>query len=189
LCPILAAGPAAAVFGALPQAVAHAPAGADPIGCAFTEHEHAKAAADLAWKASEDLTEIAVAALKSAGLNPRDVWTGRQLWDRYELGLCSTADYEAGLAALERLRTEHQKMLTAVEESEDAAQEASEVAGSTERALFETAPTSRAGALRLLRFIADFLDEDDVVNDTWVGDVVGEAIRNAIAVFESEALS
>jgi hypothetical protein len=43
--------------------------------------------------------------------------------------------------------------------------------------------------LRLLRHLADFLDQEDVVNDLYVDDLVGDAIRNAIAVFEREALS
>ncbi len=47
--------------------------------------------------------------------------------------------------------------------------------GASERALCETMPTTRAGALRLLRHLADFLDEDDVVNDLHVVDVVGDA--------------
>jgi hypothetical protein len=52
-----------------------------------------------------------------------------------------------------------------------------------------TPPTTRAGVLRLLRHLADFLDEDDVVNDLYVGDIVGDAIRNAVAMLEREALS
>ncbi|MGJ0453463.1 MAG: hypothetical protein ACR65T_09600 [Methylocystis sp.] len=53
--------------------------------------------------------------------------------------------------------------------------------------LYSTKPTTPAGAAKFLRFIADFLDEDDTVNDNWVGDLIGDAIRNAIAVFEREA--
>jgi len=47
----------------------------------------------------------------------------------------------------------------------------------------------RAGALRLLHHLAEFLSGDDVVNDRFLDDVVGDAVRNAIAIFESEALS
>lgn len=57
------------------------------------------------------------------------------------------------------------------------------------RAHCMTPPTTRAGVLRLLRHLADFLDEDDVVNDLYVGDIVGDAIRNAVAMLEREALS
>ncbi|MGD9542226.1 hypothetical protein [Methylocystis sp.] len=56
-------------------------------------------------------------------------------------------------------------------------------------ALHSTKPTTPAGAAKLLRFIADFLDEDDVVNDIWVADMIGDSIRNAVAVLEREARS
>jgi hypothetical protein len=49
--------------------------------------------------------------------------------------------------------------------------------------------TTRAGALRLLRHLANFLDEDDVVNDLYLDEVVGDAIRNAVAVLEREPQS
>ncbi|MBG0797543.1 hypothetical protein IYX23_07665 [Methylocystis sp. L43] len=55
--------------------------------------------------------------------------------------------------------------------------------------LHSTKPTTPAGAAKFLRFIADFLDEDDIVNDNWIGDMVGDSIRNAVAVLEREALS
>lgn len=80
-------------------------------------------------------------------------------------------------------------MWRAIEELEGSAQTAAEDAGATERELLTTAPTTRAGVLRLLRHLADFLDEDDVVNDLYVGDVVGDAIRNAIAIFKREPLA
>jgi hypothetical protein len=43
--------------------------------------------------------------------------------------------------------------------------------------------------LRLLRHLANFLDEDDVVNDLYLDEVVGDAIRNAVAVLEREPQS
>ncbi|KAF0205150.1 MAG: hypothetical protein FD172_4085, partial [Methylocystaceae bacterium] len=55
--------------------------------------------------------------------------------------------------------------------------------------VFESTPTTLAGALRLLRHLADFLDEDDVVNDMLVGDMIGDSVRNAVAVLEREAQS
>jgi len=82
-----------------------------------------------------------------------------------ELGLCSAAHYKAGLGALDGRESEHQAMWRAIEELEGSAQTAAEDAGATERELLTTALTTRAGALRLLRHLADFLDEDDVVND------------------------
>ena len=73
-------------------------------------------------------------------------------------------------------------------EAEYAASGLYDARAEAEVALFETPPTSRAGALRLLRHLADFLDDDDVVNDLYLGDVVGDAIRNAIKVLERETL-
>jgi hypothetical protein len=58
-----------------------------------------------------------------------------------------------------------------------------------EVALYSTAPTTPQGAARLLQHVADFLDEDDVVNDNWVGGLIGAAIRNAFAVLDREARS
>ncbi|NUJ81432.1 hypothetical protein HUN39_15645 [Methylocystis sp. FS] len=55
--------------------------------------------------------------------------------------------------------------------------------------LHSTKPTTPAGAAKFLRFIANFLDEDDVVNDNWVGDMIGDSIRTAVAVMEQEARS
>lgn len=175
---------------AVPVAGLPATAGeADPIFTAFAEFERATAAEDLVRKASDDLREVTAAALDAAGLSSRQIVTRRRLEDWRELGLCSAADYEAFLAELDGPCSEYEKMLDAVDESEDAARDAAGETGATEAALFETAPTTRAGALRLLRHLAAFLDEDDVVNDLYVSDLVGDAIRNAIAVFEREALS
>ena len=79
-------------------------------------------------------------------------------------------------------------MLMRLDEAKDADMEASREAGEAERELCETAPTTRAGALRLLRHLAEFLN-DDVINDIYLGDVVGDAIRNAVAVLEREPQS
>ncbi len=74
-------------------------------------------------------------------------------------------------------------------DAESTAQKAQDSTNEAQRAVFESTPTTRTGALRLLRHLADFLDQDDVVNDNLVGDVVGDAIRNAIKVLEREARS
>ncbi len=60
-------------------------------------------------------------------------------------------------------------MWRAIEELEGSAQTAAEDAGATERELLTKAPTTRAGVLRLLRHLADFLDEDDVVSPSSSG--------------------
>ncbi len=74
-------------------------------------------------------------------------------------------------------------------DAEVAAQKAQDNANEAQREVFESTPTSLAGALRLLRHLADFLDEDDVVNDMLVGDMIGDSVRNAVAVLEREAQS
>jgi len=75
------------------------------------------------------------------------------------------------------------------EEEDDAQNDAFRAIGDAEFDLFSTEPSTLAGAAKLLRFIADFLDEDGVVNDNWVGDMIGPSIRNAVAVLEKGALS
>jgi hypothetical protein len=67
-----------------------------------------------------------------------------------------------------------------------AADEAFERQGDAERAIFETDPISGAGAIALLRFAADHI-EDMGVNDTKVEDVLSDAIRAAADFFEREA--
>lgn len=55
--------------------------------------------------------------------------------------------------------------------------------------LYSTAPTTPAGAARLLRVIADYLSEEGNLYDIYLEPVLGNAIRNAAAVLEQEALS
>ncbi|MGD9541085.1 hypothetical protein [Methylocystis sp.] len=182
------AGLAAAPVAGLP-AIARAVTGDDPIFVAFAEYERANTAKEAISKAADDLRGETYAAIEAAGLERKEVFTRRQLEDWHELGICSDRDYEAGLAKLEGPPSEYQKMLMRVEESDDEDMEACRAAGDAERALCETAPTTREGASRLLRHLADFLSDDDVVNDHYLDDVVGDAIRNAVAVLEREALS
>lgn len=182
------AGLAAAPVAALP-AIAGAVSGEDPILAAFAEFERAKAADGRAWKAYNDLEEVTATAFEAAGVTPTQILTRRKLEIDRELGLLSDAQYEEALTTLDGPESEYQARWRAVEESDETARGAAEKRGAAEQELLATAPTTRAGALRLLRHLADFLDQDDVVNDLYVDDLVGDAIRNAIAVFESEALS
>ncbi len=159
----------------------------DPIFAAFAEFRRAKTAKEVISNATDDLRGETWAAIKAAGLDPRKTLTARRLETWREMGLCSDEDYEAGLAKLEGPPSEYQKMWMRLEEAEDADMAASREAGDAERAICETAPTTRAGALRLLRHLADFLDEEGAVNDLYLGDVVGDAIRNAVAVLEAQS--
>ncbi|ULO22986.1 hypothetical protein [Methylocystis sp. SB2] len=166
-----------------------AQAAADPIFSASSEFARAKAAEDLAGNAYNDLEESTWSALKSAGIRPTQIFTHRNLETHRELGLLSDSEYAAALAALDGPESEHQAMRRAVEELRESSRDAALARGEAEREFVTTAPTTRAGALRLLRHLAEFLDGDDVINDRFLDDVVGDAIRNAIAVFEREALA
>ena len=130
-----------------------------------------------------------VEAIEAAGLDPRVTISRRQLESRREMNFYSDEDYATGLAKLEGAPGEIQKMLLRLDEAENTDREATEAEKDSECALYDTPPATRAGALWLLRHIADFLDEDDIVNDNWVGDMIGDAIRNAIAVLEREERS
>lgn len=182
------AGLAAAPAAGLPV-VSAAAMSDDPIFNSFTEFERTKAAAAQSWKASEDLREVTVRALDAAGVKPTKILTRRRLEIHRECGLLSDSEYAEALIALDGLESEHQKMWRAVEDLDDSAWAAAEARGEAERELLTTAPQTRAGALRLLRHLAEFLSDDDVVNDLYVDDVVGDALRNAIAVFEREVRS
>ncbi len=181
------AGLTAAPVAGLP-AIAGAAMSDDPIFAAFAEFERAKAADQAISKAADELRGETYSAIKAAGVDPRTILTHRKLENWREMSLCSDDDYAAGLAELEA-PNEHQKMLMRLEESDEADMESGWAAGASQRALCETPPTTRDGALRLLRHLADFLDEGDVVNDLHLGDVVGDAIRNAVEVLEREAQS
>jgi hypothetical protein len=71
-------------------------------------------------------------------------------------------------------------------DADAAASEAFEHQGDVERSIFETEPTSRAGAIALLRFAADHI-EDMGVNDSNVADVLPDAIRRTADFFEGRA--
>jgi hypothetical protein len=188
-CRAVVAGLAVVPVAELPAIAGSSPAPADPIFDAFAEFERMKASELAAWKAYNDLEESTASALKAAGIEPTQIFTRRRLKTHHELGLLSDAEYAEALTGLDGPETEHQAMWRAVEESDEFALSAAEARGDAEREFVTTAPTTRAGALRLLHHLAEFLDGDDVVNDRFLDDVVGDAIRNAIAVFESEARS
>lgn len=183
------AGLAAAPAAALPAIAGASPEAADPIFAAFAEFERAKAADAAAWKSFNNLEEATWSALEAAGIKAPQLFSHQRLEALRELGLLSESDYAEALTALDGPESEHQAMWRAVEESDEAARATSEVRGEAERELLTTAPTTHAGALQLLGHLAELLSDDDVVNDLYVADVVGDAIRNAIAVFMREARS
>jgi hypothetical protein len=97
-------------------------------------------------------------------------------------------EYHTARAALEARLPAYKK--SKVESGAAAAEVMVEAAyeevGYAERAVYEAEPTSRAGAIALLRFAADFLEENGV-NDTMLEDVFPDAIRRAADFFEGEA--
>jgi hypothetical protein len=91
------------------------------------------------------------------------------------------AALEARLSALDLAKEEG-----GADDDEAESNEPFEVLGYAERAVYEAELKSRAGAIALLRFAADFLDENGV-NDTMLEDVFADAIRRAADLFEGRA--
>ncbi len=121
----------------------------------------------------------------------------RRGWAMQQEELASTSpEYQAARATLEArqaaratLEARQAALAVAPESSaEEASDDAFGVFGDAERAVFEAVPTTQAGAVALLRFTAEFLEELGI-NDTRVEDVLPDAIRNAAAVLEREAQS
>jgi len=204
---IMAGLAAAPVAGA--PAIAGAVIGDDPVFAALAERDHAHAI----WEAAIPKTDAASEAIGAVIYNGEEVYTlphlnhlaglphypmtGAELeeavaqlrrgWAMQQEELASTSpEYQAARAALEA----RQAALAVAPESsaEEASDDAFDVFGDAERAVFEAAPTTQAGAVALLRFTAEFLEELGI-NDTKVEDVLPDAIRNAAAVLEREAQS
>jgi hypothetical protein len=99
------------------------------------------------------------------------------------------AEYQNARAVLEAREACRQEVAetSAVIDAERAAQEAQEKTNEMQRAVFETKPTTLDGAVAMLRFIAGFVDEDDVINDRNAVGLIGDAIRGAVAIMDREA--
>ncbi|MGO9768425.1 MAG: hypothetical protein ACLPSW_02510 [Roseiarcus sp.] len=97
-------------------------------------------------------------------------------------------EYESARAALEVRQSaiDLAKEEGGADEAEAASNEAFAILRDAERAVYEAEPISRAGAIALLRFAADFLEENGV-NDTQLEDVFPDAIRAAADFFEGES--
>ncbi len=97
-------------------------------------------------------------------------------------------EYQAARAALEARLPAYEK--AKIESGEKAAEATAQAAYDevccAERAVYEAEPKSRAGAIALLRFAADFLEENGV-NDTLLEGVFPDAIRHAADFFEGRA--
>jgi hypothetical protein len=78
---------------------------------------------------------------------------------------------------------------SAVVEAEERASDAQGETNEAQIAVFETEPTTPAGAIALLRFIGDFVDKPDVINDTTANGILGDVIRRAVDILERGALA
>ncbi len=97
-------------------------------------------------------------------------------------------EFEAARGALEARQSaiDLAKEEGGEDDDEAASKEAFAILGDAEHAVYEAEPTSPAGAIALLRFAADFLEENGV-NDTQLEDVFPDAIRRAADFFEGRA--
>jgi hypothetical protein len=92
------------------------------------------------------------------------------------------AAFEARLSAIERAKADCG--LGAAQSALDAAWDAQ---SQSEVAVFETVPQTKAGALAVLRFAADFLDALGI-NDTEVNGLLTDRIRDAASLLETGAV-
>ena len=187
----------------------------DPLLEALAEYERLQAIEHAAWEAAADaaptrgrfpdvifngervvsILQLETMRERSMGMTDEEIddtiarlRKGNAMLRAEAAGLES--EYRNACAVLEAHGAYAQNAETIeVLDAELAAQKAQDNADEAQRAVFESTPTTLAGALRLLRHLADFLDEDDVVNDTLVGDMIGDSIRNAAAVLKRGALS
>jgi hypothetical protein len=208
------AGLAAAPVAGLP-AIAGGVAEHDPIFAAFAEYDRLHAIERAAWEAVADTAptrarfpdvifngERVFSILQLETMRERSMgMTDEEIDDTIARLRKGTATMRAEAAGLEPEYRNARAVLEAhgayaqnaetseVLDAESAASKAQDNANEAQRAVFESTPTTLAGALRLLRHLADFLDEDDVVNDHYLGDMIGDSVRNVIAVLEREARS
>jgi hypothetical protein len=142
----------------------------------FAELERAKASELGAWKALDDLEEATASVLEAGGINRTQIFA-RQRWETHrEIGLLSDAEFAEVLAVLDGPETEHQAMWRAVEELEESSRAAAKARRSRARIRHNSGRRTPARC-GLFHHLAEFLSDDDVVNDRLLEDVVGDAIR------------
>lgn len=208
------AGLAAAPVAGLPV-VASAFA-ADPMLDALREYERLYTIEQTAWEASSEADAIASAGeevLDDVVFNGQQAYnlTHLEILREHSMGL-TDEELEETIVRLRagnakkraegaNLEPEYQRARANLEAREaiplardasvviDAERRASDAQNETNearRAIFKTEPTTVIGAASLLRFIADFVEEDDVVNAA-SAEGLGDAIRNAADVLEQRA--
>jgi hypothetical protein len=190
---------------------------ADPALDALKEYERLHTLEQAAWNAASDASDIACAGAKvldDVYFNGERVFnlncleslrecsmgmTDEELEDTIQRLRKGTAikraqsaslgqEYQRARAILKaREATPLARDSSAVREAEERASDAQEETNEARRAIFETEPTTPLGAASLLRFIADFVDEDDVIADISASGILGDAIRAAVSILENEA--
>jgi hypothetical protein len=206
----LAAGLALAPVAGLP-ALTGAASIDEPVFVALAEHNRALAAYDAIQEASATTREavpfVTYKGKKAYSLAHLNDLAGRSNYsmtaDELEAAIAQLRrgwamqqeelaspdpEFEAARAALEARQSAIDLAKEEGGEDDDEAEsrEAFAVLGDAERAVYEAEPISRAGAIALLRFAADFLEENGV-NDTQLEDVFPDAIRRAADFFEGRA--
>jgi hypothetical protein len=205
----LAAGLALAPVAGLP-ALAGAVTIDDPVFAALADHNRAVAAYEAIQEASaapsEAIPFVTYKGEKAYSLPHLNHLAGRPhypmtadeleetiaqlrrgLAKQQEEAARPDSEFEAARAALEARQAAFDLAKEAgPDEAEAASQAAYDALSDAERAVYEAEPISRAGAIALLRFAADFLQENGV-NDTQLEDVFPDAIRRAADFFEGRA--
>ena len=202
----LAAGLALAPVAGLP-ALAGAVSADDPVFIALADHNRALAAYEAIQEAPSEAIPVVTYKGEEVYSLPRlnelagrsnyymtadeleeTIALLRRGWAKQQEELAShNSEFEAARAALEARQSAFELAKEeGGEEAEAASSEAFGVLGDAERAVYEAEPTSRAGAIALLRFAAAFLEENGV-NDTQLEDVFPDAIRRAADFFERRA--
>lgn len=189
----------------------------DPALDALREYERIHALEEAAWEASSEVNAIACAGQEvfdDVYFNGARVFNLTDLEVSRERSIGTTdeeleetilrlrngnaikraengnlePEYERARAILEaRAAIPLARDAVAVIDAEELASEACDRTHQAQGALFKAEPTTPGGAIAQLRFIAKFVDEPGVINDTSAEGIIGDTIRRAVAVLEMEA--
>lgn len=206
------AGLAAAPVAGLP--VAASAFAADPALDALREYDRIHAIEQAAWKASSEAYAIARAATPQRNdvyFNGQRVFGLDHLDVLRELSMGVTdEELEETILRLRKeavkkraesanLEPEYQRARASLEDREaiplardaaaviDAEARAGEACDDTheaQKAVFKSEPATPAGAIAQLRFIAKFVDEPGLINDTSADGILGDTIRRAVACLD-----
>jgi hypothetical protein len=173
-----------AAWEAIENANATLGAASEPIGFVTYKGEKVYSLPHLNGLAGRPHYPLTAAELEETIERLRRGWAKQQ----EELASPPDSEFEAARVALEARQSapDLAREKAGADEAEAASNEAFGVLGEAERAVYEAEPTSPAGAIALLRFAADFLEENGV-NDTMLDDVFPDAIRAAADFFEGRA--